>query len=142
MVRTAAGTAVTQSPFVVTAPLAALTVTNGPPGTASTVVGSGFRPTEFVDVFVGTRAVATAAADSFGAFRRAFTVPASTRPGSVPVVVSGRSGRLTASVGFLVHTDWNQWGFGPARQARNPFEDVLSAVNALSLVGKWSVTKA
>src|SRR6476620_6162281 len=79
--------------------------------------------------------------DSFGAFRRAFTVPASTRAGSVPVVASGRSGRLTASAGFLVHTDWNQWGFGPARLARNPLENVLSAANVSTVVAKWSVTK-
>ncbi|MGS0688569.1 outer membrane protein assembly factor BamB family protein [Nakamurella sp. GG22] len=103
-----------------------------------TLAGNGFRPAETADVLVGTVPVASIAVDGAEAIGTSIVIPATTRPGPVPIVVTGRASRLTASASVIVRTDWQQAGLTAAHSGTNPFEAVLGRGNVATVTGKWA----
>lgn len=114
-----------------------LSVTSGPPTTATTVTGRSFGASETVDIRFDTRIVSTAATDPTGAFSKKITVPASALPGSHQVKVKGETSGLQANATFTVRTDWPQFHFDLANSGLNPYENVLSSSNVGQLVQEW-----
>jgi len=140
-VRTAGGSATTQLSFSVSRPTVSLSVDDGVPGTPITVIGSGFRPFEQVELAFGASPGSRASADSRGAFRGRFFVPIGPRSGSTPITAAGLSSRLTAGADFQLHNDWPRLlDTGPAPIYDNRFEGFLGRGNAGSLQPKWKST--
>ena len=71
------------------------------PGTQLTANGTGFKPTEIVDVTFNGTSVGTPTADSNGSFALSFTVP-SVPLGTYGVLAKGRNSGTTASADFTV----------------------------------------
>jgi hypothetical protein len=115
-----------------------LSVAVGPPTTALTVTGSGFKRSETVDVRFDGAALAAVDADGAGTVSARVTIPTEAKPGSRTVIVAGRSSHRTASAAFLVRTDWSQFGFSPAHQRFNPTENVLTADSVGGLHPRWT----
>ena len=121
------------------APVGAVTVSitlkpaAGPPTSAVTVTGAGFGASETVAVDFSAAQVATATTSSAGTFSATFTVPASALPGRHPVTATGQTSGLSATLNFLVRTDWPQFHFDPASTGFNPYENVIGPSNVSQL---------
>jgi hypothetical protein len=110
----------------------------GPPNTSTQVSGSGFSPSDSIEIYFDTTSLAMATADGTGSFSGvAIEVPASALPGAHTVSAEASSG-ATANATFTVCTDWRELGFGPAHTGHNPYENVLNPSNVGSLELKWS----
>ena len=122
--------------------LCAQTLTLSPrsdhPTARITVQGTGFAPAAAITVAFG-RAVAPVVSDGSGAFQTQIQVPATAQPGLHRV--TAKSGTtVLAKTGFLVRTNWREFGFGPAGGRFNPHENTLSVSNVPGLQMLWSFT--
>src|SRR5205807_1083524 len=50
----------------------------------------------------------------------------------------GQSSKLTASRGFLVNTNWRQFGYDLTHSGTNPYENVLSSTTVSNLTLDWN----
>ena len=106
----------------------ALSPASGPPGTAIRVSGSGFATRETVRIALDDLDHTVAHCNRSGSFSGALVkVGARTVPGGYRGTAVGRRTGRQASATFTVHTNWAQFGYGPARTGYNVNEDVLSA---------------
>ena len=64
-------------------------------------------------------------------------VPIGTVPGTYRIRAVGRRSGRRAGANFAVHTNWAQYGYGPARTGYNPDENVLSASAVPRLALAW-----
>lgn len=83
---------------------AALTLSaiSGPAGLVVTASGQSFAPREAITLTFNGAVVATATADTAGAFQTTFTVPTGTALGAQPVVATGAGSHASASATFTV----------------------------------------
>ena len=115
-----------------------LSPTIGPPTTSVTATGAGFLAGERVALWFDSIWVAGATAGSSGTFNKAFTVPASARPGVHTVKAVGKSSGRSATAPFTVRTNWPQFRDGPAHNGFNRYENVVTASNAWKLHAVWT----
>jgi outer membrane protein assembly factor BamB len=110
----------------------------GPPTTMTTVIGTGFDASEWVEVRFDDKGWGRSRTDPAGAFSVRVEVPASALPGGHQVQVTGRSSGLTAEATFTVRTDWPTFHASLNRRGHNRFENVLFPDNVAGLVPKWT----
>jgi outer membrane protein assembly factor BamB len=110
----------------------------GPPTTTTTVTGKGFGVYETVDLSFDSSSVGTATTDPLGRFASFLTIPTSALPGNHVVSALGESSGRTASVLFLVRTDWTKDRFDLGNTGFNPYENVLDPANVSTLTLAWS----
>jgi len=115
-----------------------LSKTVGPPTTRLGAQGSGFGPSEVVDLTFDVSPLAKARTDPTGSFTRKIAVPASALPGDHTITATGEQSGLSASAGFTVRTDWPMFRFSLNRTGHNPYENVVDTSNVGSLVTKWA----
>ncbi|MGI9146646.1 MAG: hypothetical protein ACR2IK_08900 [Chloroflexota bacterium] len=101
-----AGTATAMPPGQATAAPAAsaaltLSTASGLAGASITANGSGFKPTETVDVTFNGQVVGTPLVNAGGTFSLSFSVPSVT-PGQYAVLAKGRNSELSATTAFAV----------------------------------------
>jgi hypothetical protein len=116
--------------------------TAAPPTKAVTVSGAGFSAGEPVNVRFDATKVGTASADTGGAVRTKFAVPADATPGTHGVKVRGKTSGNKAKTTLLVRTNWRQYGFDNARGGANPYENVINPSNVAGLHELWSAPVA
>jgi outer membrane protein assembly factor BamB len=119
-------------------PLLWLSQKVGPPTASVQLTGGGFGQSETVNVDFDATHIATTATDTTGKFVVRITVPKTALPGTHTLQATGQSSGFTASVSFLVQTDWAQFHFGPQHTGYNPYENVLSSSNVSALTLDWS----
>jgi len=110
----------------------------GHPQGSSTAKGKGYQPLETVHVLFDGAQVASASADSAGAFSAPFTVPAAASPGEHKMTARGLSSGDQASKNFLVRTAWSQFRFDEGHSGLNPYENTVGVANAPTLTEGWS----
>ena len=128
-------TVTTTTPTIVVSP------STGPPGSAVNVSGTGFGPSERVDLYFDTTDLAlaeTGAAGSFGPV--SITVPGSAVPGTHTVSAEGRQSGAFAQASFTVNTNWTQFRYSALHKGANPVENVLSPANVSAIDRDWSFT--
>jgi hypothetical protein len=109
---------------------------SGPPTTRITVHGTGFPPATGITVAFG-RSVVPVVSDGSGAFQTQIVVPASAQPG-VHRVTAKIGTTVLVATSFLVRTNWPQFGFSPAGQRFNPYENTLNVFSVPGLQMLWS----
>jgi outer membrane protein assembly factor BamB len=114
----------------------------GPPTSKVKVKGSGFSPSEIVNLAFDSTMLGSITTDSSGAFSTKIKVPASALPGDHTVTATGQSSGRSAMQTFLVRTDWPHWMFDQRRTGANPYENVLNPSNVSGLVTDWTHTGA
>ena len=115
-----------------------LSATSGPPGTAIRVSGSGFAARETVDVSFAAADKTVGHTNRAGSFSGVLVkAPIGTVPGTYRIRAVGRRSGRRAGANFTVHTNWAQYGHGPARTGYNPDENVLSASAVPRLAMAW-----
>ena len=115
-----------------------LSPTSGPPGAAIRVSGSGFAARETVDVSFAAAATTVGHTNRAGRFSGVLVkVPIGTVPGTYRIRAVGRRSGRRAGANFAVHTNWAQYGHGPARTGYDPDENVLSASAVPRLAMAW-----
>ena len=110
----------------------------GHPRGSSTAKGKGFHSLETVHVLFDGGLVASASANSTGAFSAPFTVPTSAQPGTHKVTAQGLSSGDQVSKNFLVRTAWTQFRFDEGHGGLNPYENTVGVANASTLAEGWS----
>src|ERR1700680_3158966 len=96
----------------------------GPPTITVTVNGTGFGSSETViATFDITTTVGTTTTSRTGNFSLGITIPAAALRGKHTVQARGQSSKLTASRGFLVNTNWRQFGYDLTHSGTNPYEN-------------------
>jgi outer membrane protein assembly factor BamB len=121
-------------------PSISLSVEVGPPTAPVAVSGTGFAPSEAVDLYFDTGPVALTVADDTGAFSNLeFTVPPAAGPGEHTVIAVGRQTGIGAEQPFLVRTDWPQFHDSSDRAGANSYENTLNPSNVSRLAQTWSV---
>ena len=110
-----------------------LTVTGGPPTTATKAKGSAYPAGDAITVTFDSTTVASATTSATGTFAAPFAVPASAVPGPHTVSAFDVLG-LGASAPFLVRTDWTSSRFDSKGSGFNPYENVLSPANVGGLM--------
>ncbi len=134
-------TSVTPLAAHATAATATITLSKvtGSLATTVTVNGSGFGSSENVtSTFDTTTTLGTATTTSTGSFSLRISIPAMTVPGQHSIQVTGHSSGLTVTRGFLVNTNWYQFGYDVAHTGTNPYENILSPANVSQLTLDWS----
>src|ERR1041384_2413283 len=81
--------------------------TSGPPSISTSFQGTGFGPSEALDIAFHGAAIATA------------------RPGPPEVSATGQTSGRSAQAPFTVSTDWARFHFDDQNTGDNPFENVL-----------------
>jgi outer membrane protein assembly factor BamB len=109
-----------------------------PPGTKTTVTGTGFAPNEAVDMYFDTTDEVLASADVLGDFSVKLTVPASATPGKHWITAIGRTSGLSAQHALTVRASWPMLGFGVTHRSFNSSENLLDTGNVGSLDEAWS----
>ena len=132
--------AIAEGPASAATAAVVLSRTVGPPTTSLGITGSGFGGSTSVTVTFPGASPSTATTDSTGSFTSSIVVPATTLPGTY--AVSASDGTLTASVNFIVRTDWPQSGFSAAGTGFNPYENVIGSANVGTLKPSWSTDPA
>src|SRR6202012_213923 len=103
------------------------------------VAGTGFAPSEAVDIYFDNTDMLLVVTNSAGALpARQLNVPASALAGEHWVTAIGRKSGDAAQVAFTVSTDWKELGFSSHGKRVNPYENVLSADNVPGLDVAWS----
>src|SRR5712691_320440 len=110
----------------------------GPPTTKVEVSGTGFGPSETVDVTFDNYDVGYVPSDGAGAFTATFFVSRYAAPGVHHVRATGETSGLSASKPFLVRTNWDKFRFDNRNSGFNPYEHVLKPSNVPRLVTKWT----
>lgn len=114
-----------------------LTKVEGPPGTPSYIFGTGFGPSENVNITLAGKFLASQSTNAAGKFELALPIPATAPPGSQKIVATGQGGKVGTAT-FYVHTDWDQVGYNAGRSGFNPLEKVLCQGNAGTLHQAWA----
>ena len=112
----------------------------GPPTTRTVVKGTGFGPSETVDISFDSHSEGSAETDPQGRFWAPIEIPANALPGAYSVQATGESSGLKATATFTVRTDWPMLGFSLQRTGSNPYENVLSPKNVGNLALAWERT--
>lgn len=107
------------------------------PGTPTKVAGSGFGPSEVVDVFVDGTAEQTTVTKSTGAFSTNLPLPAAIKPGQHDVTAVGRTTDTGARAVLTITTPWTQEGFDGARTTDNPYENQITQATVNRLAAAW-----
>jgi outer membrane protein assembly factor BamB len=132
--------AMSQTPAFATTPTLSLSVGSGVESSALLVGGSGFSPGTRVDVYFDSTDVGVATANQSGAFASVgVQAPTLAVPGNHWITGVASDG-LFAQRAFSVSNGWNQAGFGTARLAVNPYENVLGRANVSSLTMRWQTS--
>jgi outer membrane protein assembly factor BamB len=109
-----------------------------PPTKPTVVTGTGFGPSEAVDIFFDTYDLALAVTDAAGDFSCRLNVPASAHPGTHWVTGIGRHSGLAAQKSLTVRTDWKQFRYNSSHTGFNPLENVISSYNIRYLTQAWA----
>jgi len=115
-----------------------LSKTSGPPGSKTTVQGSGYQANELVDVFEDTSLITTTPADGSGAFSVTIKIQTFFGPGDIQIKGVGESSGLSAEATFTIRTNWPQFHFDAAHTGSNPFENLIYPNNVSLLVARWT----
>ena len=121
-------------------PHISLSPNHGHPSASVKVSGRAFGISETISINFDATSVGTAITDGTGAFTTKITIPSSALPGNHMVQATGQTSGLSASTGFLVQTNWTQFGFNEQHSHFNPYENVLSSANVSGLTLDWSYT--
>ncbi|MFL5799522.1 MAG: PQQ-binding-like beta-propeller repeat protein [Actinomycetota bacterium] len=118
-----------------------LTPVVGPPTTNVTVAGSGFGPTERVDLYVDTAAVGLVTTDATGGFAGSrVRIPGTAVPGPHWLTAVGRHSGLATQRSFTVATTWAQFQFDAGHTGFNRYENVIGPDNVADLVPAWTAS--
>ena len=135
----ATSSSVTTSSFTIANSLA-LSPASTPPGTNTTVTGTGFQAGETVQMFLdstsGTQ-LTSAIADSNGNINAPATLPAFVTPGAHTIIGVGQISALSFSAPLTINTNWGDFGFDTVHSRDNPYENSLSVNNVSGLTLKW-----
>ncbi len=126
--------------FASAAPAAAGIILNkkaGPPTSAVIVNGSGYAPTEVVNLSFDATSLGSVATAG-GAFSTTITIPASALPGNHSITAKGATSALSAAAAFIVRTNWTQFAYAAGHSGVNPYENVLNTATVAGLPVKWS----
>ncbi len=115
-----------------------LSRTSGPPGSKTTVHGSGYQANELVDVFEDTFLSTTTPADDGGAFSVTIKIQTFFGPGDIQIKGVGESSGLSAEATFTIRTNWAQFHFDAAHTGSNPFENLIFPDNVSLLIQRWT----
>jgi outer membrane protein assembly factor BamB/phospholipase C len=108
---------------------------SGPPTTTISVSASGFSPDEHVEVFLDRADVDSRQADTYGVISNlSIQVPVAAVPGRHWVTLVDPATGTTAQARFQVIQPWHQSGSHASRDRLNPFENVITPINASTLV--------
>ena len=133
-----------QATFTVTAattPAIVVSPATGPPGSTAKVTGTGFGPSERVDIYLDTTDLALAQTGATGSFGPvSITVPGSAVPGAHTVSAQGRQSGAFAQATFTVNTNWAQFHYSALHKGANPVENVLSPANVSGIDQDWRFT--
>jgi eukaryotic-like serine/threonine-protein kinase len=125
-----------------TAAAISLTPSVGPPTSTVVVAGTGFGPSEAVDVTFDGAFEGVGTTDPNGSFSEGIGVPVDAPPGDHTIEAVGEGSGLRASATFLVRTNWSQFQRDAQRLGVNRSENVLSASNVSGLALEWSFDAA
>jgi outer membrane protein assembly factor BamB len=113
----------------------------GPPGSTTTITGSGFAQYEAIDVYFDTTDVRLQAADANGNFSGlALVIPTSAQPGTHWITLVGRHSGDAAQKSFRVATDWTEFQSNSRNTGYNALENTIAPSNVDTLELNWSVT--
>src|SRR3989440_3595604 len=133
---------VTQNSFSVGNGLAASPSTI-PPGTSTTVVGSGFQPGESVRVYWGSTSgavLATTTADAHGNISQAVIIPTNAAHGPSNLVAVGQSSGQSFTTAVTVDVGWGDFGFDTAHDRQNIYENSVNTSSVAGLKVRWTAT--
>jgi outer membrane protein assembly factor BamB len=131
---------VTTNAFTVATGLAVSSARTSP-GTGVNLAGTGYQANESVNIYLDTTSgtlLTTATADANGNISQNVTLPASTQPGSHNLVGVGQTSTTSFMTSVTLDTSWGNYGFDPAQDRLNPYENTLNTSNAGSLNLKWT----
>ena len=132
--------AVSHAASITAAPHIGLSRHSGPPTSTVRVSGAGFGAYRAVDIYFGTKDKALASTNGDGAFSGVpVKIPAMAAPGRHYITAVQRHSGRSAQAGFLVNTNWAQFGYSASRNAFNPYENVLSRSNVSGVGLAWSL---
>jgi outer membrane protein assembly factor BamB len=112
-----------------------------PPGTSVTAAGSGYQAGEAVTLYLDTTsstALATTTADSNGNINTSVTFAASTVPGAHSIIGVGQTSGQSFTTPLAIDTAWNDFGFDPAHDRYNRYENLVGTSNVNQLKLKWT----
>jgi len=110
----------------------------GPPKTKLVISGTGFDPTQLIDIYFDTTDFCLAASDALGAFSCTINVPSSAQPQNHWITAAERVNGLAAQKAFTVRTDWPQFhGRDAKHTGYNKFENTLTPSNVADLDILW-----
>jgi hypothetical protein len=115
-----------------------LSPSSGYPSTPVSVSAVAFGSSETVSLAFDATSAGTGTTDSTGAFTTKITIPSSAQPGTHSIHAVGTVSGRSATVSFLVQTDWPMFGFNAQNTRFNPYENTISPSNVGSLVLDWS----
>jgi len=102
------------------------------------ISGSGFAPSDAVDIYLDTTDKLLVVTDAVGKFSaHSLDVALSTLPGQHWVTAVGRKNGDAVQVAMTVRTNWTQRGFSQNGKRFNPYETVIGASNAGGLDVAW-----
>ncbi len=140
----ATSNSITQNTFTLNNSLAANPSSNSP-GQSITAVGSGLQANESVKLYWNNTSgtpLATTSADTNGNISQAVAIPISATPGSNTLIGVGQTSGYTISAPVTINTNWGDFGFNPAHQRVNPYENGLGVSNVGNLQPKWTQSTA
>lgn len=132
---------VTQNTFSVSNGLASSPAST-PPGTSTTVVGTGFQVGETVNLYLDNTSgtpLATPVVGPHGNISIPVTIPQATTPGSHTIIGVGQTSGQTFNTSISVDTPWNDFGFDLAHDRYNPYENLVGTNNVSNLQLRWKV---
>ena len=138
----ASSNTVTKNNFTIGNGLAVSPVTNAP-GQSVTVNGTGYKPNVKVKLYWDSSSgllLASVIADTHGNILTSVNLPANATPGSHSIVGVGQKSGKTFTAPVTIDTAWGDFGFDPAHQRENNFENSVSTSNVANLKLKWSAT--
>jgi PQQ-like domain len=139
----AAGFLTVSLPVGYAAPAITVVPGSSPPERSISVSGSGFAPSEPVDIYFDATDLQLALADPTGNFSSVLIeVPAGAIPGEHGISAVGRKTEGGAQTQLLVGTNWPEIGFGPRGTRNNFSENVLAGANASTLDTLWVASTA
>jgi outer membrane protein assembly factor BamB len=114
--------------------------TAGPPTSNVTINGIGYASTQKLELRMDkTVQLGSVTTDATGAFSAGITIPATSLPGHHTLfAASVQAPFISSHAGFLVQSDWPEFGYDSQHTNSNPYENVLSPANVSGLVLAWS----
>lgn len=121
------------------APSLKLSNASGHPGISTVVSGSGFAPSEAVDVYFDLTDELLLVTDSSGNIsKNSLNVPLNALPGSHWITAVGRGAGDAAQASFKIITNWSEVGFNLKGKRYNAWENVISPSNVNQLDVSWA----